>query len=67
MASARGDVVSHPGRHWAKTIDLCIPEDPVCSPDGNDSGAHGLYAVNGMAGQAVDFAARRLSSSGLTP
>jgi cutinase len=50
----------------AKTIDLCIPEDPVCSPDGNDNGAHGLYAVNGMAGQAADFAAHRLSSSGLT-
>jgi cutinase len=49
----------------AKTIDLCIPEDPVCSPDGNDNGAHVLYAVNGMAGQAADFAARRLSSSGV--
>jgi cutinase len=50
----------------AKTIDLCIPDDPICSPDGNDNGAHVLYAVNGMAGQAADFAARPLSSSGLT-
>jgi cutinase len=47
-----------------KTTDLCIPEDPICSPAGNDNGAHTLYAVNGMAGQAADFAARRLSSSG---
>jgi cutinase len=47
-----------------KTIDLCIPEDPICSPNGNDNGAHTLYAENGMAGQAADFAARRLSSSG---
>jgi cutinase len=50
----------------AKTIDQCIAEDPVCSPDGNDNGAHGLYMVNGMAGQAADFAERRLSSSGAT-
>jgi cutinase len=50
----------------AKTIDLCIPEDPVCSPAGNDNGAHTLYAVNGVAGQAADFAARRLSSNGMT-
>jgi cutinase len=50
----------------AMTIDLCIPEDPVCSPDGNDNGAHGLYMVNGMAGQAADFTERRLSSSRAT-
>jgi cutinase-like protein len=48
----------------AKALDLCIPEDPICSPTGNDNGAHGQYAVNGMAGQAADFAARALSSSG---
>jgi cutinase len=47
-----------------KTIDLCIPEDPICSPAGNDNGAHTLYAVNGMTGQAAAFAAGRVSSSG---
>jgi cutinase len=47
-----------------KTIDLCIPEDSVCAPGGNDNAAHNLYAVNGMADQAADFAARHLSSSG---
>lgn len=47
-----------------KTVDLCIPEDSICSPTGNDNGAHNLYAVNGMADQAADFAARRLSSNG---
>jgi cutinase len=47
-----------------KTIDLCIPEDSVCAPGGNDNAAHNLYAVNGMADQAADFAARRLSSNG---
>jgi cutinase len=46
----------------AKTIDLCIPEDPICSPGGNDNGAHTLYAVNGLTVQAADYAALRLSS-----
>ena len=49
-----------------KTTDLCIPEDSVCSPGGNDSAAHNLYPVNGMADQAADFAARHISSSGTT-
>jgi cutinase len=43
---------------------MCIPEDPICSPSGNDNGAHTLYAVNGMAVQAADFAARRVLSNG---
>jgi cutinase len=49
-----------------KTTDLCIPDDNVCSPTGTDNGAHTLYAVNGMAGQAADFAARQLASNGST-
>src|ERR1700730_9450007 len=48
----------------AKTTDMCIPDDPICSPGGNDNAAHTLYAENGMAAQAADFAAHRLSSSG---
>jgi cutinase len=47
-----------------KTTDLCIPEDPVCSPTGNDNGAHNLYAVNGMAAQAADYTVHRLTSNG---
>jgi cutinase-like protein len=47
-----------------KTTDLCIPEDPICSPGGNDNGAHTLYAVNGMANQAADYAARHLTRNG---
>ena len=46
-----------------KTLDLCIPEDPICTPSGTDNGAHTLYAVNGMTGQAAEYAARRLSSN----
>lgn len=48
----------------AKALDLCIPEDPICSPTGSDNGSHGQYAWNGMAAQAADFAASRLASSG---
>jgi cutinase len=48
----------------AKTTDLCIPEDPICAPGGSDNGAHNLYAVNGMAAQGADFAARSLASNG---
>ncbi len=43
----------------AKTIDLCVPNDPICSGDG-DMAAHGLYGVNGMVGQATAFAASRI-------
>lgn len=44
-----------------KTIDLCVPADPVCFPDGNDGGAHGLYSVNGMTDQAADYAAKKVA------
>ncbi len=45
----------------AKTIDLCVDGDPICSNDQNNSIVpHLLYGVNGMAGQAARFAAGRL-------
>jgi cutinase len=47
-----------------KTTDMCIFDDPNCSPTGNDNGAHILYAVNGAASQAADHAAHHLTSSG---
>ncbi len=50
--------------YTGKTLDLCIPDDPICSPSGNDGGAHGLYATNGMVEQAADYAAQRVTSSG---
>jgi len=48
-------------RYLAKTIDLCVSQDPVCSPAGSDHEAHSRYAVNGMVGEAAAFAAERLS------
>jgi cutinase len=42
-----------------KTLELCAPGDSICGP-GNDPVAHGLYAVNGMTGQAANYAASHL-------
>jgi cutinase len=44
----------------AKTIDQCVPEDPICSPTGSDQGAHQAYADNGMTAQAAGFAAQKV-------
>ena len=45
-----------------KTDDLCIPNDPICAPGGNDNSAHTMYAANGLTDQAAEFAARHLAS-----
>ena len=47
-------------RYAPKTIDLCVPGDPVCTPGGNNNVGHGMYAADGMTRQAADFAAHRL-------
>jgi cutinase len=46
-------------RYAAKTIDLCIPDDPICSA-GNNMMAHISYIPSGMANQAATFVAERL-------
>jgi len=42
-----------------KTIDMCVPNDPICS-EGRDPNAHVLYVQSGMTNQAAAFAASRL-------
>lgn len=42
-----------------KTLDLCIPNDPVCSQGGGDGNAHNMYVANGLVDEAADFAASR--------
>lgn len=44
----------------AKTIDLCVPNDPICFEGGWDWGAHAAYIQSGMVDQAASFAAGRL-------
>ena len=49
--------------YTAKTLQLCATGDPVCFPGGLDRSAHSSYKDSGMADQAADFAARRLTGS----
>ena len=46
-------------QYAAKTIDLCVPNDPICSSSGTP-GAHHQYVETGLVDQAADFAASRL-------
>lgn len=45
--------------YGSKTIDLCIPGDPICSP-GADMMAHVSYVPAGLAARAATFAADRI-------
>lgn len=42
-----------------KTIDMCVPNDPICS-EGRNPAAHTAYVQAGMTSQAAAFAATRL-------
>lgn len=44
-----------------KTIELCVPGDPICSGSGNFA-AHHQYVETGMVDQAVDFTASHLAA-----
>jgi cutinase len=44
----------------AKTINLCVPNDPICFEGGRDMRAHGSYIQTGMVAQAATYAADRL-------
>lgn len=46
-----------------KTIDLCAPDDPVCSSGGFNRAAHSSYRFNGMTDQAADFAAAAIKGN----
>jgi cutinase len=44
----------------AITIELCVPNDPICFEGGMDMGAHAAYVATGMVNQAAEFAASRI-------
>ncbi len=46
-------------QYQAKTLELCAPGDGICG-GGNDPAAHISYGINGMTGQAANFAASHL-------
>ena len=54
--------ISVGSRYSPKTLDLCIPADPICSPGGGDSGAHNLYPASGMTDQAATYAAQHVAA-----
>lgn len=39
-----------------KTVEMCVPNDPICFEGGRDWGAHGAYVRTGMVDQAASFA-----------
>lgn len=47
----------------AKTLELCNPGDPVCSPGGLDRAAHSAYKDDGAATQAAAFVADQLAAT----
>jgi cutinase len=42
-----------------KTVDFCVPNDPVCADNG-EFAAHNLYVGNGMIGEATAFVVSKL-------
>jgi cutinase len=44
----------------AKTIEMCVPNDPICYQGGSDMRAHGAYVQTGMVNDAAAFAASRV-------
>ncbi len=44
----------------AKTIEMCVPDDPICFQGGRDMRAHGAYIQTGMVDKAAAFAASRI-------
>jgi cutinase len=50
----------------AKTIDLCVPADPICSA-GTDLNVHLQYQETGLVDQAATFTASRLSPAPAGP
>jgi cutinase len=46
--------------YTAKTIEMCVPDDPICFQGGRDMRAHGAYIQTGMVDKAAAFAASRI-------
>ena len=46
--------------YTGKTIEMCVPNDPICFQGGRDMRAHGAYIQTGMVKDAAAFAASRI-------
>ena len=45
-----------------KTLDSCVPGDPICSDQGGDFGLHNDYIPDGLVDQAAAYAAQRVGT-----
>jgi cutinase len=45
-----------------KTLNQCIPDDPICTDTGGNLFAHSQYGANGMIDQAATYTAQRLTA-----
>jgi cutinase len=59
MGAIKQPQVNVGAAYAGKTIDLCVPDDFVCS-SGRDFNAHTLYAETGMTDEAATFAANHV-------
>lgn len=57
-----GPLTGRSSLYGSKTIDLCMPGDPVCSW-GTDLLAHGKYIDSGAVAQGAQFAASRVAQA----
>jgi hypothetical protein len=51
------------GLYTAKTVDLCVPNDLVCDPNGTSFSAHNQYDESGTVAQGAAYAISRLLAS----
>ncbi|CAN5816238.1 cutinase family protein [soil metagenome] len=54
-----GPLTATSSLYGSKSIDVCIPGDPICS-NGFDLGAHGSYVSSGKVEQAANYVAGRI-------
>ncbi|MCG5430915.1 cutinase family protein [Mycobacterium sp. MYCO198283] len=61
ISMGAGPITTASPAFGGRTIDVCIPLDPICTPGGlGFSIAHSLYADYGAVDQAADFVAARI-------
>ena|SRR5215208_4340793 len=63
MRAIREPTITIGPQYVAKTIDLCVENDLVCTSDGRSFSVHNQYVETGMVDQGADFVARQLQAS----
>jgi cutinase len=63
MHAIREPAITIGPQYVAKTIDLCMDNDLVCTSDGRSFSAHNQYVESGMVDQGADFVTAQLQAS----